>query len=105
MFLDGPKPTLLKEVTGVVRNESVGYEANREVSYWFSYDHDHLTLKYGKGYRMEETTLMTYSFLEGAKGLSEEEEIREKLQYLFSPVIRRRIEQYDVEPSAVRGTN
>ena len=101
MFLDGLKPTLLKEVRGVVHNESVGYEANREVSYWLSYDRDHLTLKYGKGYRMEETTLMAHSFLEGTKGPSEEEEIREKLQYLFSPVTRRRIEQYDVEPSAI----
>lgn len=58
MFLEG-KRHHLKEVRGVVQHQSVGYEEGRKISYWFSYDRDLLTLKYGKGYRMTETTLMT----------------------------------------------
>ncbi len=90
------KAEQLKEVRGTVNNEHVGYEQNRKISYWFSYDRDLLTLKYGKGYCMEETTLMTYRFLTGNE--VEDEKVREKLQYLFSPTVRRLIEQYDIEP-------
>lgn len=97
MFLEG-KHCHLKEVRGVVKDESVGYEEGRKISYWFSYDRDLLTVKYGKGYRMTETTLMTHDFLDGIVDKDEQMEIRKKLQYLFSPEIRKRIEQYDVEP-------
>ena len=97
MFLNGERHHL-KEVHGVVNNESVGYEADRKISYWFSYNRDLLTIKYGKGYRMEETTLMTHDFLDGIVGEDDQKKIREQLRYLFSPEIRRRIEQYDVEP-------
>lgn len=86
----------LTEITGTVGNEQVGYEGDRKISYWFSYDRDFLMLKYGKGYRMEETTLMQYGFLSGSE--EEQKETREKLRYLFSPTIGRRIEQYDIEP-------
>ena len=88
------EPKLLSMVTGTVKNEHVGFEENRKISYWLSYDRDHLTIKYGKGYRMEDTTLMTYDFL---KDVANHEEEREKLKYLFSPEIRRKIEQYDME--------
>ena len=56
MFLEGVLQPL-KEVRGEVNHESVGYEEGRKISYWFNYDRDLLTLKYGKGYRMTETTL------------------------------------------------
>ena len=36
-----------------------------QVSYWFSYDRDALTLKYGKGHVMTKTKLMEYDFLKG----------------------------------------
>jgi len=97
MFLKG-KLHHLKEVRGVVQNESVGYEEGRKISYWFSYDRDLLTLKYGKGYRMTETTLMTHDYLDGIVGKDDQMSIRKKLRYLFSPETRKRIEQYDVEP-------
>ena len=93
MLLEG-KRHHLKEVRG----ESVGYEEGRKISYWFSYDRDLLTLKYGKGYRMTETTLMTYNFLDGIVGKDDQMKMRKKLQHLFSPEIRKRIEQYDEEP-------
>ena len=94
MHIDGIT-TLLSEVTGEVKKELVGYEEGRKISYWFSYDRDLLKLKYGKGYYMEETTLMTHGFLTGKEEV--DEETRKQLQYLFSPTIRRRIEQYDIE--------
>ena len=76
--------------------EKVGYIEGRKVSYWFSYDRNLLILKYGKGYRMTETTIMEHDFL---KDLTPDEQRakREKLHRLFSPEIRRIIEQYDVE--------
>ena len=95
MFLEGVLQPL-KEVRGEVNQESIGYEEVRKISYWFSYDL--LTLKYGKGYRMTETTLMTHDFLDGIVGKDNQMEIRMKLRYLFSPETRKRIEQYDVEP-------
>ncbi|CAI8031069.1 hypothetical protein GBAR_LOCUS17619 [Geodia barretti] len=85
----------LKQVEGIVNLEQVGYEPGKKISYWFSYDRDLLTLKYGKGYRMEQTTLMEFNFLTGDKKI--DEKTRESLKYLFSPTIRRRIEQYDLE--------
>ena len=93
MCMDNEVKELVK-VTGIVHNELVGYEENRKISYWFSYNRDLLTIKYGKGYRMTETTLMTFDFLKGAKN---KEDVREKMKYLFSPEIRRKIEQYDID--------
>lgn len=96
MSIGGSETKTLKEVSGTVKSELVGYEEERKISYWFSYDRDELKLKYGKGYQMEETTLMTHGFLTGGK---QDEKIREQLKYLFSPTIRRHIEQYDIEPT------
>lgn len=94
IFIDG-RHTILSTAEGIVKNEAVGYDAQRRVSYWLSYDRNRLVLKYGKGYRMEETTLLEHNFL--AKVANEENE-RARLKYLFSPEIRRQIEQYDVMP-------
>ena len=92
------KVTVLKTVEGTVNNELVGYEKERKISYWFSYDRSRLVLKYGKGYRMEETTLMTYDFLRpDGQEVKDPEKVREKMKYLFSPMIRRVIAQYDIE--------
>ena len=35
------------------------------MAYWLSYDRDNLVIKYGKGYRMEETVIIKYDFLAG----------------------------------------
>lgn len=43
--------------------EKVGYDdSDNKVTYWWSYDSDAMTIKYGKGYYMKETTLMSYTF-------------------------------------------
>ena len=73
----------------------VGYNEGRKVSYWFSYDRNLLTLKYGKGYRMTETTIMEHSFLKDLTSDMQRAAERKRLYYLFSPEIRRVIEQYD----------
>ena len=89
--------TILESKSGKTkRGESVGYEVGRKVSYWFSYDRTNLTLKYGKGYRMTETTIMEHDFLKGLSPDKQTEE-RKKLHYLFDPEIRRILEQYDIE--------
>ncbi len=38
-----------------------GYQADRWLSYWVSFDPDTCVLKYGIGHHMEETIMMTYS--------------------------------------------
>jgi hypothetical protein len=50
---------------GTKCGEKVGYVEGRKASYWFSYDRNLLTLKYGKGYHMTETTIMEHNFLKG----------------------------------------
>ena len=43
----------------------MGFEPGYKVAYWLSYDRDNLVIKYGKGYRMEETVIIEYDFLAG----------------------------------------
>jgi len=67
MYLNG-QPSTLKTVNDSA-DTKVGYEVDRKIAYWLSYDRDNLVVKYGKGYRMKETTLMTYDFLEGGMSI------------------------------------
>ncbi len=55
-------------------------------TYWYSYDRDACTVKYGKGYVMGQTTIMTWDFL---AGLTEKEEakMRKDLKFFFSPSV------------------
>lgn len=82
-----------KKLQYLFHKEKIGYEGDSKISYWFSYDRDRLVLKYGKGYIMEETTLLEYDFLKNATSVKK---VREDLQYIFSPVIRRKIQLYDL---------
>ena len=66
----GPKEGL------VVEKEGIGSEPKRLLSYWFSYDRDACTVKYGKGYRMVETTLLSHDFLK--------KESRKQLEKFFN---------------------
>lgn len=75
--------------------EGVGFEPDSIISYWLSYDRDRMVVKYGKGYYMEETTLLRYAFLEG-KTEEEAKQIRTDLQYLFGPVGVKEILFFDV---------
>ena len=54
--LPGMRPSRLHWRT----DKDSAYETTRKVAYWFSFNRDDRVLKYGKGYVMEETTLMTY---------------------------------------------
>ena len=78
-------------------NEKVGFVKGRKVAYWFSFDRDRLIVKYGKGYIMTESTLLTHDFLKG-KNKTEEEDMRKKMSYLFAPEVEKVIELYDVLP-------
>ncbi|XP_022105949.1 uncharacterized protein LOC110987493 [Acanthaster planci] len=67
-----------------------------KVSYWYSYDRDNLVLKYGKGYRMEETTLMTHDFLAKAKNPRERERMRQEMhEHLFRPDRKKFVKLYN----------
>ena len=81
------------------KGEKAGFEKNEKISYWLSFDRDRLVVKYGKGYFMEETTILEYNFLKGAgKDASKQAKIREKMAYLFNPVDQKTIEFYDCKP-------
>ncbi|XP_060078048.1 uncharacterized protein LOC132557567 [Ylistrum balloti] len=71
-----------------------GYDAGQKISYWFSYNRDSLVLKYGKGYTMEETTLLEYDFLKD-KTPEEAEQIREKYHGLFNAEGQGLVRLYD----------
>ena len=75
--------------------ENIGYEGCCKLSYWLSYDCNNLTLKYGKGYRMNETVILGCDLL---AGLTHEQQIKERrrLHGLFSSKIPKVIEQYDM---------
>ena len=77
--------------------EGVGFNPVEVTSYWFSFNRDTLVLKYGKGYFMEETTLLSFDFL---AGLTIEEQVkkRDKMEYLFGAHIKKLAELYDVLP-------
>ena len=49
----------------VVSGLHLGLDANTITTYWLSYDRDNMMIKYGKGYAMEETTLLICDFSEG----------------------------------------
>lgn len=48
--------------TGPHTEPSGGLEEGKKVSYWFSFNRNDRILKYGKGYIMEQTTLLTQNF-------------------------------------------
>ena len=58
---------ILTDLTDVVKTDThMGLDADTITTYWLSYDRDNMTVKYGKGYAMEETTLLICDFFEGA---------------------------------------
>ncbi|KAJ8048127.1 hypothetical protein HOLleu_00305 [Holothuria leucospilota] len=69
------------------KDGDVGYDPTQKVTYWFSYDSDNMTIKYGKGYCMEGTTLMKHTFKMDAL----------KPHY-FDPTTKKNVELYDTDP-------
>lgn len=56
------KPCSKIEQLNRTSEPSQGLEEGKKVSYWFSFNRDDRVLKYGKGYIMEQTTLLTHEF-------------------------------------------
>ena len=77
--------------------QRIGYETTRKVAYWLSFNRDDRVLKYGKGYIMEATTLMEYSFLEPRRN-------QDKWNFLFDPQVNKTIEIVDNLTSDTRST-
>merc|ERR1712123_75603 len=68
MQRDGKAENLtdMTDMTDVVLSGThMGLDADTITTYWLSYDRDNMTIKYGKGYAMEETTLLVCNFSEG----------------------------------------
>lgn len=94
------KLQLRLENTGVqllaeVCKTGVGYDPETMTSYWFSLNRENLVIKYGKGYFMEETTLLTYDFL---AGLNTEESIKRRcsMKTIFGPGACRTLQLHDM---------
>ena len=72
-----------KDLTGLTKivdqksSYHIGLEQGLLTTYWLSYDRDKMTVKYGKGYAMEETTLLICN-------LEQDEESFEIRQTFFS---------------------
>ncbi|XP_071810970.1 uncharacterized protein [Apostichopus japonicus] len=66
---------------------NIGYEPSKIVTYWYSYDSDNMTVKYGKGYCMEETTLLKYTFTDES----------DRAKY-FDPAKRRVVKLFNSNP-------
>lgn len=67
----------------------VGYEPHKKVTYWLSYDRDKVLLKYGKGHRMKETTILTADF---SKYVKRDATLKD---HFFSNSKERWIQMYD----------
>ena len=57
-----------------------GLEVNKKVSYWYSFNRNERILKYGKGYFMEETALLTKTF-----PFPETEDHPDPWEFIFRP--------------------
>ncbi|VDI82294.1 Hypothetical predicted protein [Mytilus galloprovincialis] len=78
----------------LIHEKECGIEKGK-ISYWYSYDRDNLVLKYGKGYRMEETTILTHDFLKNAASKEEKKEIRKELYPYFNAAEKKFIRKYE----------
>lgn len=80
---------------------SPGFVPERITSYWYSFDFQNLIVKYGKGYAMEETTLLQYNFIPSDATPKQQEEIRDQMSFIFSPTVMKVVMLYDVAPLPV----
>ena len=92
-----PQQFILKSIT----DQYSGVDKGRKISYWLSYDRFHYTIMYGKGYRMEETTILKFDFMEGLNN-TEQEQTRKQLQEFFNPTEEKLIELQTEKPRSVQ---
>ena len=88
------EPTVLAKTT----ENNPGFVPGVITTYWYSFDHSNLVVKYGKGYVMEETTLLQYNFIPENATADEEKEIRKNTSFIFSPKVKKVVMLYDVAP-------
>jgi len=72
------------ETDQVVSNMDLGLDPDTIQTYWLSYDRDNLTIKYGKGYAMTETTLLICDLSEGATTKEQLTKKRKRWSKLFA---------------------
>ena len=82
--------------TGPHTEPSGGLEEGKKVSYWFSFNRNDRILKYGKGYIMEQTTLLTQNF-----PFPNTEEDPDPWEFIFRPDTTKEIVIKDVEGTDV----
>jgi hypothetical protein len=72
------------ETDQVVTNMDLGLDPDTIQTYWISYDRDNLTIKYGKGYAMTETTLLICDLSDGATTMAQLAKKRKRWSKLFA---------------------
>lgn len=88
------------------KTKNCGYESGKIIAYWYSYDRDNLVLKYGKGYRMEETTILTHDFLDGVCDEEDKKKTRVKLYPFFNAEYQMKVRLIDdtmIPPNKISG--
>ena len=88
------EPTVLAETA----EKNPGFVPKFITTYWYSFDHCNLVVKYGKGYAMEETTLLEHSFIPAGATDDRKETIRDEMGFVFSPKVKKVVMLYDVCP-------
>jgi len=72
------------ETDQVVSSTELGLDPDTIQTYWLSYDRDNLTIKYGKGYAMTETTLLICDLSDGATTKEQLAKKRKRWSKLFA---------------------
>jgi len=94
-FIQKMKGEMPKTLTGVSSDRSipklsnVGIEENHWCTYWLSYDRDNMVIKYGKGYAMKITTIMTHRFKSDDASLN-----KKYRNTFFDPKVERKVGVY-----------
>lgn len=97
VYIDQDKACLIKydEYCQILETSNCGGGLEKGmVAYWYSYDRDNLVLKYGKGYIMEETTVLIHDFLKGVKE-EDKEKVRKDMYPYFNPEEKKYVRKYD----------
>ena len=84
----------VKKVPSTIKHENTGLETDKKVSYWFSFNRNERILKYGKGYFMEETTLLTTT----NSAFQKREGDADPWEFIFRPDETKEIVIKDVAP-------
>ena len=100
------KPDKEPEVIAETTARQPGFVPKKITSYWYSFDHNNLVVKYGKGYIMEKTTLLEYNFIPSfaTHDQKKKEEIRKEMSFIFDPTVRKVVMLYDVAPLPILKT-